>query len=292
MIRDSNLMKLIIPLLDPNLKDLSVVILEIIALLCNHNSKSQQLFKDCKGLSIVSKLFKNSLHHEIQASASKVVKSCVEHNYKMQVEWGKTGVLSSMASLLTAVANKPLLLPLLQAIFWTVYEYDSNAKDFVSAKGLQYLVKLIGSTHSKIECLALEAIRSTTRAYPSKVQSVIKDIDAITIIVQHLAPSNKPRVKTAAAGALFELCRENSKIQEAVVVAGGVPYIIGGLASPSFNSQYYCEGIIWMSCKGNKSRKIAYVKGGAIDAIHPLRSSPNEEVRKGSMHSLDVLEKK
>jgi len=285
-------MKLIIPLIDPNMKELSVVILEIIALLCNHNTKSQQLFKEYKGISITTKVFKNCPHSEIQASASKVIKACVEHNNRMQIEWGKSGVISPMSGLLNSVGNKPLLLPLLQAIFWLVYEYDSNAKDLVSAKALPHLVRLLSSPHSKVVCLALEAIRSSTRAYPGKVQSSMKDLEAVSIVCQHLNPVNKPRIKTAAAGALFELCRENSKLQDAAVNSGGVPFIVAGLAAPSYNSQYYCEGIIWMCCKGNKSRKIAFVKGGAIEGVHPLRSSPNEEVRKGSMHSLDVLEKK
>jgi len=210
----------------------------------------------------------------------------------MQIEWGKSGVISPMSGLLNSVGNKPLLLPLLQAIFWLVYEYDSNAKELVSAKALPHLARLLSSPHSKVVCLALEAIRSAARAYPGKVQNSIKDLDALPTVVQNLNPVNKARIKTAAAGALFELCRENSKIQEATVNAGGVPHIVAGLSAPSYNSQYYCEGIIWMCCKGNKSRKIAFVKGGAIEAVHPLRSSPNEEVRKGSMHTLEVLEKK
>jgi len=289
-LRDAGLIYLLVPMINEKWLQVSILCMEILTLLCWHNVKSQLMFRDAKGEKVMENVLKQCRYVEMQGCAAQCLASFAGNNPKFTRLLVDRGVHRRITDLLERGVGLPerVLVQLCLSVVNITEEEEYVQKAFGESKIAPKLVQLIQHPSELVQTQALNCIRCLARNH-LKFSKVICDLEATPAICRKFKSTNK-QVQLAASGALFELVRNNKGVQEQVVTPELVPFILAAVEEDDINMVYFSLGVIWLTAMKHKQRRQMWIDAGAVEASHPHRTSMNEQVRKGAMAVIDVLE--
>jgi len=241
------------------------------------------IFKESRSLDFLANTLKNSLHVPIKASCCDVITSVCQCRPKFQKKVLQHGLIPAITQLLEYDKLVNDLPHVLNCISATAKENKEIKKALMNVKVTPHLVKFTFSDNPVIQLAALQAIQILSRGNEKFVIQIL-EMRALPNIIQILSETKDETIKVAATGALFELARDSPKVQEGIcVLVNGPRHLLSALShAHDFNLQYYCLGIMWMTCR-NEDRSLMWKGLGAEEQIDKFIISTNAQVRTGAI---------
>ena len=287
LLRKAGFIETLIPYILPDNEPVQSLVLDTLTVVTFNDQESQQAIRDAKGIPPIIQLIKtNSL--EVRKRAIRTLGAICGNNRKIQSMLRKTKAIEEVVAQLGY--NDEEVQKASAGCVAALTDNDFNNQNAArKAGGVRLLIAQLSSKNDSVKEQACAALRALAKSN-SKVQTDVREAGALKTLID-LMKSPSEGVIIHATGALMELARDSNKNADDICFGGAVPLLVSGLHTSSPVLQYHAEGAIWAIARKNKKRKEAFVKGKAIPPLQNLAKSPNEQVKKGALWALEILEK-
>mmetsp|Transcript_27170 Transcript_27170/g.75930 ORF Transcript_27170/g.75930 Transcript_27170/m.75930 type:complete len:1255 (-) Transcript_27170:75-3839(-) len=288
LLRKAGFIETLIPYLLPDNEPIQCLVLDVLTVVCFNDQASQQAIREAKGIQQVVKLTE-SQKVEIKKRAVRTLGAICGNNRKIQAMLKKIKAITGVVAMLGDKEEE--VQKAAAGCIAAIADNDHNNQNAVrKAGGVRLLIAQLSCSNDSVKEQACAALRALAKSN-GKVQADVREGGALKTLVD-LLTSPSEGVLIHATGALMELARDCNKNADAICFGGSVPLLVAGLNTNSEVLQYHSEGAIWAIARKSKKRKDAFIKAKAIPPLRKLAQSPNEQVRRGAVWALDVLEKK
>jgi hypothetical protein len=280
-------------MIDPAKPEVSTLCCGILSRIILNNISAAMKFHDVKGTKQIMKCLQPNVQNaDLKTAAVHVICSFTE-NTRFNRDVYKEGFLPVLVQQLAHSTHDQLLFQSLWA-FICIFQDDKNAMDAIyDAKVLPHLMRLITSAFPKVQFYALMNVRLLSRGLGNKVNNEVLKANCVPVIIK-LLESSDLKVRMQVAGCVFELAKDNKKVQDILMAHSPTKEIIEGLQHPEDNMKYWCLGIVWLSCREKSKlatqRQQTWLSAGALEAVLALRSHHSDNVRRAAIYAANALE--
>lgn len=288
LLRKAGFIETLVPYLLPKDEPVQSLVLDVLTVVCFNDPLSQQTFRDAKGIPPVIQLLKCDML-EVRKRAVRTLGAICGNNRKIQGMIRKAKAIEMIVPQLGDKDDE--VQKAASGCVASIVENDFNNQNTARKAGaVKLLVGQLNSKNDSVKEQACHALRAMAKDGNAKVQAEVRECGALKTLID-LMKSPSEGVIVHATGALMELARDSNKNSDAICFGGAVPLLVSGLNTNSPVLQYHAEGAIWAIARKNKKRKEAFIKAKAIPPLKTLAQSQNEQVKRGAVWALDVLEK-
>eukprot|EP01102_Stenamoeba_stenopodia_P005479 TRINITY_DN1618_c0_g1_i1.p1 TRINITY_DN1618_c0_g1~~TRINITY_DN1618_c0_g1_i1.p1 ORF type:complete len:676 (+),score=209.04 TRINITY_DN1618_c0_g1_i1:260-2287(+) len=289
-LRENKMIELVLPMLKSDNENIIGGALDILYVVCLHNTVSQSIVRSGGGVQTVAGLIDHA-SREVRKRAIRALGSISSENFKVQKTFHKGPTIQKLVSLLSSEDEDLVRESTGSLAALTDNDYD-NQTSVRKLGGLGPIVSLLSHSSDGIKEQACAALRALVKGN-GKSQNELRNLNCIPSLINNLC-CDDDRIKEHAAGALLELARNNARNQKAIVDAGAIGPIVQALTSDSQVLVYLAEGAVWALGSGkDRSIRSALREAHAVSMLkNIITNSSVKKLKQGAQWALEVLEEK